>query len=357
MLQEIRVFFGISEVSCGLSRTLPRGTLKIVYRPSMSRDNIKSYVWSLAISIPLAVALLCYALRDVDWHRIGALLAGARPSWLCFSAAVLSISYFLRALRWRILLNAAENIRIPTVFWASTVGYLANNFLPARAGEVVRSVMISGRSKLSKTYVLTTALAERLMDVIVLVLLSGLMLLNLNEAPPWLRKTSLTMTAVGVFGGVCIIVLPRVQGTFHLTLLRLPLPKALRGKLIVMMEQVLLGLRSFHHYGRSAYFCSLTLTVWVLDALVAIMVARALGLSLSFPVALLLLTGLGLASALPSTPGYVGIFQFVAVTILVPFGIGHNDALAYILAFQALGYVVLVVWGLMSLWQYRAVSN
>jgi len=61
-------------------------------------------------------------------------------------------------------------------------------------------------------------------------------------------------------------------------------------------------------------------------------------------VALLLLTALGLGSALPSTPGYVGIYQFVAVTVLTPFGIGRDEALAFILVLQVLGSGWCCVW-------------
>jgi hypothetical protein len=81
--------------------------------------------------------------------------------------------------------------------------------------------------------------------------------------------------------------------------------------------------------------------------------ARALGLEVSFRVALLLLTGLGLGSALPSTPGYVGIYQFVAVTVLVPFGIGRDEALAYILVAQALNSVVMLAFGLPGLYKLQ----
>jgi len=68
--------------------------------------------------------------------------------------------------------------------------------------------------------------------------------------------------------------------------------------------------------------------------------ADGLHLHFSFAVAMLLLTGMGLGSALPSTPGYVGIYQFVAVTVLTPFGFSRDSALAYILVAQASAYVV-----------------
>ena len=80
------------------------------------------------------------------------------------------------------------------------------------------------------------------------------------------------------------------------------------------------------------------------------MVAR---LTTIFGALALLLASLGLGSALPSTPGYVGIFQFVAVTVLLPFGFSRTDAIAYILVAQAMGYIVIGFWGALGLIRYR----
>ena len=104
----------------------------------------------------------------------------------------------------------------------------------------------------------------------------------------------------------------------------------------------MLGLRAFHDWGRFAGFVLLTVAVWVTDAFSTMTGAAALGIGISFPMALLLLAGLGIGSSLPSTPGYIGVYQFVAVTILTPFGISRDAALAYIFVFQAVGYAVVL---------------
>jgi len=70
-------------------------------------------------------------------------------------------------------------------------------------------------------------------------------------------------------------------------------------------------------------------------------------------VAFLLIAGLGLGSALPSTPGYIGIWQFVAVSILTPFGFSKTDAVAYILVAQALQYVYIGLCGALGFLNYR----
>ncbi len=70
-------------------------------------------------------------------------------------------------------------------------------------------------------------------------------------------------------------------------------------------------------------------------------------------ISFVLLAAWGLSSAVPSTPGYVGVYQFVAVTVLTPFGISKADALAFILISQILGYLIFGFWGILSLWQFN----
>ena len=122
------------------------------------------------------------------------------------------------------------------------------------------------------------------------------------------------------------------------------------------MEQILIGIRTFHDPGRLFRFLSLTMVIWFGDGIATIIGMKALGMSVSLPLALLLITGLGLGSALPSTPGYVGIYQFVAVSVLTPFGFSRTDAIAYILLAQALQYVVITFWGLIGFTQSRKIS-
>jgi glycosyltransferase 2 family protein len=313
----------------------------------------KGRFWSWILALPLAGFLLWWSLRGVDWKAVWATIAGARWEFLVGSSLFVCVSFFMRSLRWRILLNAEENLPLGTVFCATMAGYMGNAFLPARAGEVVRTLVVSGRSKLTKTYVLTTALSERLMDVIALVLWASLILLGVHPKPGWMAGAARAMAIAAGLGAVAIAILPHTGELCQNLLRRLPLPHALRDRLIDLAGQVLLGMRAFHHPGRFLGFAALTVLIWVTDTVGTMIAARALSLDVSFSMAMLLLTGLGLASALPSTPGYLGIYQFVAVTVLVPLGIPKSGALAFILVVQAYGYVATLLLGLPCLYILR----
>ena len=318
-------------------------------RPSENRPGAR--YWILAGA--LAAVLLYYSLRGIEWHRVWQIMLGARWQYLALCAAIQIVNYLVRSLRWRVLLNARAHFPVSTVFWATMAGYMGNNLLPGRAGEVVRSFIISNRSGLTKTYVLTTALTERLMDAITLVLFGSAVLLRVSPKPAWMDQVGRSTALIAAFGALMVVVLPHAEGLIHRLLQSFPLPHGLRDRLVGFAEQILLGLRVFHHAGRLLSFALFTVLIWTVDAMVNIVGAEAFDIHLTFPVAVLLLAGMGLGSALPATPGYVGIYQFVAVTILPPFGIDRNAALAFIIVGQVIAYLVVLVLGLLSVYRIR----
>src|SRR5262245_59182956 len=130
------------------------------------RSATRGRLWSWVLAGALAAVLLYFAVRGVDWRNVWRTIAAADLRYIAAALCATSFSFFLRSFRWRVLLNAAGRFSVAMVFWINMAGYLGNNFLPARAGELLRSFLISRNSLLSKTYVLTTALSERLMDVV-----------------------------------------------------------------------------------------------------------------------------------------------------------------------------------------------
>ncbi len=302
--------------------------------------------WTVALA--LAAGLLYFALRGVDWRRVWELLSEADLLWVTATLALMSTGLLLRANRWRILLTAETELDSAYVFWATAIGYLGNNFLPARAGEILRTVVISRRTGLSKTFVLMTVLCERLLDAISLIVIGSLVLLRLQQQPGWLATAARPLAVAGMVGAFGLAMVPLFEPFWERVLAKVPLPERFRGGAEHLLEHSLKGMRSLHHPGRLTKYVILTGVIWALDGVVMVAVAKSLGLALGWSVALLVVVGLGLGSALPSTPGYVGIWQFVAVTLLTPFGFTQSDAIAFILLFQAVSYGIFLAWGLLG---------
>jgi glycosyltransferase 2 family protein len=291
--------------------------------------------------------------RGVNWREFAATVRHAKLGFLMAAFGIYHVSMAFRSLRWCVLLSAEKRVAPLTVFWATMAGYLGNNFLPARAGEIIRSAALGHKTGLSKSWIFATALTERLLDVVALVLFSFAAVLSLGRSSQWLVRAWKVMGVVGVAGIILLLAVPRFEGPFRRLLERLPGPTRLRERLLGILAQFLSGMRAFANPTRGFAFAGMTVLIWLTDAVGTIIITRAFGLNLTLPIAVMVLAGLGLSSAIPSTPGYVGVYQFAAVAVLVPLGYPRTDVLAYIIAAQAVGYVVITVWGLLGLWRLQ----
>lgn len=319
---------------------------EIAESPARSRPSAIYWIVSLA----LAGVLLYYSLRGVDWLTVWQVIQGANLPGIGGALVIMSSALFLRSWRWRVLLSTQQRIPVSDVFWATAAGYLGNNFLPARAGEFVRTVMISRRTGLSKTFVLTTALCERVVDALALITIASAVLLVLPEKPGWLNDAAQPLAIAGIIGVIVLSLFPLFEPYWERVLARLPIPERFRERAEHFLRQGVQGLRSFHDRRRLAKYLLLTAVIWFLDGAIVVVGSNAIGVAIPLTIAFLLIAGLGLSSALPSTPGYVGIYQFVAVTILTPFDFTQESAIAFILLFQAITYVVFLFWGGIGIW-------
>jgi len=308
----------------------------------------------IIISLILATFFLYLALRNLDWQIFFDTLKNAQYAYLPIVVLWGSTSSLIRALRLRILLTSEKPIPISNVFWANMAGYLGNNILPARAGELVRAAYLARKNSISASYALAVGLVERLMDLIALIVLGSFALSSSGVVSHTFQNALKGVSILGLIGLINIFVLPHF-GRFvgHLIMAFPVLKEAHKTKLDHFLQQFLIGLKSLHSFKRVVQFTGLTGLIWLMDAMGTVLLAYILKIPLLLQQAFVLLAALGLSSAIPSTPGYVGVYQFVAVTTLAPFGISKADALAYILISQILGYLVIGFWGLLSLWQFN----
>jgi len=306
----------------------------------------------LAVAVPLAALLLWLTLRNMDLREVWARLKAARAGWFAAAVAVQAVALVLRAARWRVLLNAEGTLPFRTVLSAISAGYLGNNVLPARMGELIRTAAVAWAGSLSLGYVLATALTERLADAAALMAVASTALAVMAGLPEWLHRTARALAVASAIGIAGIALLPRLERPLLKMLGYLPFSARLQS----LTGQFLLGLRALHHPWRAFQFLLLTALIWPLDGLMAFWVGASLGVPLGFGRGMILIASLGLSSAVPSTPGYIGVYQFAAVTVLAPLGVDREDALAVVLLLQAAIYLVMAAAGLAGIALLRKLS-
>ena len=302
--------------------------------------------------LALAAVLLYFAFRGIDWSELGAQIGRARPMTLALAWVLMSVAMALRSVRWGILVSVRAKPGFPTMFWATMAGYVGNSYLPARAGDVMRSVLLGRYMGIPKTFVIGTTVTERVLDTIVVVVLAGAVVSILPSAPSWLTSSSIVLSVVAFVALVALLAAPRLAGWVERIVARLPMAQSWRNTLVAMWHEFFTGARAMRNHLSAVLFAVLTFVVWTIDTACVYTVANALGLDIVTPqIALLLVVALALSSAAPSTPGYVGVYQFVAVSVLAPFAVVKTEALALVLLFQAMIYAAVTPWGLIGLWR------
>ena len=309
------------------------------------------------LTLLLAAVMLYFALRNVNWHELFSTMRQANPALLLLAFAALSVSCLVRGMRWRLLLSAQRTMPVVDVFWALMTGYLGNAYLPARAGELIRSMLVGQKGGISKSFSLATALTERIVDAVILVIVSTAALSTMPVLPEAIAGNIKIFSVIGLAALAVIIAAPRMGRIIYAVLARLPIPERFCGPITGMVEKLLMGAGALQHPVRLSGFLLCSAAIWSLDTVAGLMTARAFGLALNPVQVFVLLAALGLFSAIPSTPGYVGVYQLVAVSVLVPFGLSEAESVAYIFGYQGVNYAVITVWGLIGLWKLRGAAR
>ena len=298
--------------------------------------------------IGVLISLVCVylVLRGVDLGQTASLLGGARLEWLCLAVAGVIADLVFRALRWQCLVAPIKPVPLRRLSGYMLVGYLANNVLPARLGELVRSHYLGDREGISRSATLGTVVVERVVDTVVLVGIGAAAILILN-----VRGVVVSAILVGVALAGLLVVALAVALAAH----RLPgagriaafLGRWPRVKGIVLRLRD--GLRVAALPRTIAASAILSVAAWSCTVVAVLAAGQALGIELTIGEGALLAAGTNLATAVPSGPGYLGTFEYAGQTIAAAFGFPASRGLALALLIHVLTLAVSSVGGAVAL--------
>lgn len=297
----------------------------------------------IAAGLLLGLFLVWFLFRDTDWAHVGAAIAGADVRWLAVATTAVVISFFTRSQRWGYIVGTAKPVPFKTLFNATQIGFFANYILPARAGELIRALVLSRREQIPFTKCVAFAALDRVTDLfgLLAVLILTVVFFHPDKAvvlppgmelPEW-AQSLLEPTAVLVFAGTTAAVLTGIVGA--LVVLYLNQPLALRisdailglisTKLAERVHEMLVHFAEGLHVFRSLRDMGLAL-LWSLATWACALVSFwtiiiAFHLSIPWYGACLVLAMLSIAIALPGAPGFIGQYHMgvmVPLFIAVP---------------------------------------
>ncbi|HJS47652.1 MAG TPA: lysylphosphatidylglycerol synthase transmembrane domain-containing protein [Gemmatimonadales bacterium] len=306
----------------------------------------------------VSAAFLAWALHDVSFADLGRHLRSARLGWMVAAVGVATLTFPIRALRWRWLLHddAGIPIRTGAAWHAVALGFAANNVLPLRAGELVRVWVASRLGGVRLTAALSSVVVERVLDGLTLVGLLALALL-LPGLPPdvsmWGMPVARIATLAGVvFGGAFVIALLLVLHPLPAERLVVRLaPARLAGRVVGLLEGLRHGLSALASPGRLAGAVAWSIVLWLVNGASFALAFRAFDLPVPASGALLLQGVLAFGIAIPTAPGYVGVFELVIRAVLQLYGVPPGRGVSYAIAYHVTTFLPVILLGAWSLWR------
>lgn len=319
----------------------------------------KPRVW---LGFAVSIIFLVIAFRGQDLSQVGAALERVNY-WLFLPAVLLYFAgLWVRTLRWSALLRAVHRCGPRDLFPVVTVGFMANNVLPLRAGEFVRAYMLSNRRDVRPSSVLATIAVEKVFDGLTMFLF---MLVASLSVAMTAQVRHVGLVAGLLFGGLLTALALLTAEWPRRWLLERGvglLPARVAVPLGQAAHTFLDGLGILRRRGDVVAVVLTSLGAWLLEASMYWVIAEGFGLHLS-PGAVLLVTAVAnLATLIPASPGYVGPFEAgVLLALAGAIGIERETALSYAIAVHAALYFPVTLVGLYHWWReslsWRAVRR
>ena len=278
-----------------------------------------------AVGVGLSVAGLVYVYRDFDLQALLASVARIRFLPLLGTVAAYWLgTVILRAFLVRHLLEPLGRVSVVGAYRYICIGFLANNVLPFRAGDVARSAAIHKGAGLPFPSVVGSLALERMLDMGMVAVIAFLAL-QVAPLPTLVRTAALGTAAAVVVGLVVVVFLARLEWREADAERRGPI-RAFFWNTWVRFSA---GLKAMASPRTIAVSIGLIVVVWA-AALVAMWFRlEAFSLDATPSLALTFLTCLGFGVAIPSAPGYVGVYHAAAAFALELHGVDHATAAGF----------------------------
>jgi uncharacterized protein (TIRG00374 family) len=311
--------------------------------------------WRGALGVVLSVGLLVWVLRDVDIAEVWRILR-ASNLWLFLLSSVVATAIFpLRAIRWQVILSpVAGKLPFGPPWRAVAIGMMINNVVPARVGEIARAYALSREVPAVRFPAALASLAvDRVFDAIIV----GILLVASTMVPGFPAGAEIAGQPVTRFALVFGLLMLGLVAAL-IAIAAVPAQIARLYEFVVgrvapglvepgerLITSFASGLTVLHSPSRFLLVFWWTLVHWLANALAFYIAFFAVGVDAPFSAALFAQGIIVIGVALPSTPGFFGVFEAAATVALGLFGIGAAQAVSWAIGFHLVSFIPITVIG------------
>jgi len=300
--------------------------------------RLRFTVWG---GIVLGVVCFAYFLHDIRWDELLEVLKATRIGYVVLALFFSLAMYFVRAVRWRLLLDPVVQISFSRALSFTFIGFGTNVLLPARAGEFIKAFLVKREADSSVSSVLATIVLERIFDLIVLLGILAVVLTQVQATTTETMEMASSLAAVGyVFFAITVVAmlvlccLARWPDATQrlLAVVLMPLPTWASERVLSLLETFVHGLGGLKSLRVLVGVFFWSLVLWGTSFGVFWSNALALGFDLGLLGASLVLVTVAFAVALPQAPGFIGPYQIAcaAAATFLGFPVSHAKGFALI---------------------------
>jgi glycosyltransferase 2 family protein len=293
-----------------------------------------SSVLGLAISAVSLVAVVWWIVRQPAPELPD---SGLGFAWIGLALLTIAATLALRGWRWhRVLALAGIPHRRRDAYGLTAVGYMGNNVLPARGGELLKIGLLGERTTARRRELLGTVLADRLLDAAVLAAVFAALTFAAVDGAPSGRAGAIVAASALAAAAVSLAVYSRLRRRGRFARFAAAIRPVARASRIFARPQ-------------GVPLAAVSLVIWVLEGSTFLLIARAVGVELDALAALAVVVLASLAAAIPAAPGYVGTFDAALLVGLRGAGVEGGDAVAVLVLTRFVLFVPVTVAGLATL--------
>jgi hypothetical protein len=290
-------------------------------------------IWKLAVGLVLSAFFLWLSLRDAQLADVWSAVGDADYRWMVPMVALTLLSFLLRAWRWQLLLTAAQRVRYWSLLQATFIGFMGNNVLPARLGELLRVQAIRTGAGVSRSAALGSLVMERILDISMLLVFFVFVLLA-GKIPAEVQSWGKYLAAALVPALLAVIVF-RFRPDPFLAVAARVVPGRVRARVLEMAKNFHSGLGALE--SGSALGASALLSIPMWGCLVGVVICGFRSLSLDLPpdAGIITLVVMAIGTMVPSAPGFIGTLQYAGTLALTQYQVDPSLALTFTLIYHA----------------------
>ncbi len=335
--------------------------------------------FSLLIGTSISLAALYFAFRNIPFSDLLTYLLAINYLWIIPTIVVIFIVFSLRAVRWSYILASDHSVGFWQAYHPLMIGFMVNCILPGRIGEIVRPIVLNRKQMIPVSTGLATVVVERFFDLIVLLLLFVVISAYVRIGPETSMNfgghhidRSILLTVFRgmlqlsglLIGGLFVVSFSKTRQILKRAVLAAPglLPfvqtktksriiAKICTPLVGVIDNIASGMALIKEPKRIVVCFLYSVAVWFFNALsfyIFSIGCPQINLTIIEMTAVMVI--ICIAIALPSVPGYWGLWEAGGIFAMLLFGVAEKDAAGFTLVNHVVQITPVVILGLVSAW-------